>query len=57
VFEAGVGFAGLGLYFLVHLDLRSLPSVAEADEVTLGLRSAIDPAGSGGDVESPDLTD
>jgi MFS family permease len=57
MYGAGVGFAGLSLYFLVHPELRSLPSVSEADEVTLGLRSAIDPAESGGDTGSHDLND
>jgi MFS family permease len=40
----GVGgiIAVIGLYFLLHPQLRSLPSVAETDEAALGLRSAPD---------------
>lgn len=43
----GVGgiIAVIGCYFLLHPQLRSLPSVAETDEATLGLRSSAESVG------------
>lgn len=37
MYAVGVALFGLGVYFLLHPGLRSLPEVAEVDEVTLGL--------------------
>lgn len=49
MYGAGGAVVVLGLYFLAHPQLRSLPPVTEADETALGLQSAVEstPVGVG----------
>lgn len=50
MYTMAVALGVFSLYYLAHPQLRSLPSVVEADDSTLGLGTAVDPADAvGGD--------